>query len=159
MYVDTQTTFSDSQAITATALSTNVLDTVSLGLGGGTNIGPNTIIDQGNGEPIYLVVSTAVTATDAGSDATVTITLESDTSAGMASAPVVHYTTGAIAFASFATAGTTLIAVALPMADYKRYLAVRYTVASGPLTAGAFDAFLTTDVQRTKAYKSGFTVQ
>lgn len=159
MYVDTQNTFSDAQAVTATILSTNVIDTVSLGLGGGTNIGPNTLQDLGNGENIYLVVSTAVAATDAGSDATLTITLESDTTAGMASAPVVHYSTGALAFAAFSPAGTQLVCLALPLADYKRYIAVRYTVAAGPLTAGAFDAFLTTDPQRTKAYKSGFTVQ
>ena len=159
MYVDTQTTFSDSQAVTSTAISTNVIDLVSLGLGGGTNTALNTVQDIGNGQPIYLVVQTAVTCTDTGSDATLTVTLESDTAAGLASSPVVHYSSGALAFATYATAGTQFIAIALPMADYKRYMGLRFTVASGPLTAGAFDAFLTTDVQRTKGYKSGFTVQ
>lgn len=159
MYVDSQTTFSDSQAVTSTAISTNVMDLVSLGLGGGTNVALNTVSDIGNGQPIYLVVQTAVTATDTGSDATLTVTLESDTAAGLSSSPTVHYSSGALAFASFATAGTQFIAIALPMGDYKRYLGLRFTVASGPLTAGAFDAFLTTDVQRVKAYKSAFTVQ
>lgn len=159
MYVDSQNVFSDSQAVTSTAISSNVIDLVSLGVGAGTNIGSNAIQDIGNGYPIYLVIQTAVTCTDTSSDATVTFTLESDTAVGLGSAPVVHYSTGALAFATYATAGTQVVAIALPMADYKRYLGVRYTVASGPLTAGAFDAFLTTDVQRVKAYKSAFTVQ
>jgi hypothetical protein len=158
MYVDTQNTFSDAQAVTATAISTNVIDLVSLGIGAGTNIGPNTVLDIGNGEPIYLVVSTAVAVTDAGSDATLVITLESSASSALGS-PTVHFTSATLPFASFATAGTQFVAVALPMDNYSRYLGVRYTVAAGPLTAGAFDAFLTTDVQRTRAYKSGFTVQ
>lgn len=161
MYVDTQTEFSDSQAVTSTAISSNVLDlqTTSTGAATLTSLSPNTIVDIGQGEDVYLVVQTAVTCTDVGSDATLTVTLESDTAVGLASAPVVHFSTGALAFASFATAGTVLAQIKLPNADYKRYLGVRYTVANGPLTAGAFDAFLTTNVQRSKTYKSGYTVQ
>ena len=161
MYVDSQVEFSDSQAVTATAISTNVIDLQSTSTGGATltSLSPNTIADIGQGEDVYLVIATAVTCTDTGSDATLVVTLESDTAAGLASAPVVHFSTGTLAFASFATAGTVLAQIKLPNADYKRYLGVRYTVASGPLTAGAFDAFLTTNVQRSKVYKSGYPVQ
>lgn len=159
MFVDTQTELSDAQAVTATAISTNVIDTQAA-LGGGTNIaGGNTIQDIGQGEDVYLVVQTAVAATDAGSDATLTVTLETATDAGLTTGAVVHFSTGALAFAAFSPAGTQLCAIKLPAADYKRYLGVRYTVASGPLTAGAFDAFLTKDIQRAKIYKSAFTVQ
>lgn len=161
MYVDTQTEFSDAQAVTSTAISSNVIDLLSTTTGAATLTGlsPNTITDIGQGEDVYLVVQTAVAATDTGSDATLTVTLESDTAVGLASAPVVHFSTGALAFAAFSPAGTVLAMVKLPNADYKRYLGVRYTVASGPLTAGAFDAFLTKDIQRAKAYKSAYTVQ
>src|SRR3546814_8254685 len=55
-------------------------------------------------------------------------------------------------FRSFSPAGTVLAAVRLPLGEYERYLGVRYTVASGPLTAGAFDAFLTKDVSAYRAY-------
>lgn len=159
MILDTQAEFSDSQAVTSTAISSNVMDLLAA-LGAGTALtGGNTIQDVGHGEDIYLVVQTAVAATDTGSDATLTVTLESDTAAGLASAPVVHFSTGALAFATFSPAGTVLAMIKLPNADYKRYLGVRYTVASGPLTAGAFDAFLTKDIQRAKIYKSAFTVQ
>lgn len=159
MFVDTQTELSDAQAVTATAISTNVID-LQAALGGGTNIANgNTLLDIGQGEDVYLVVNTAVTATDTGSDATLTVSLETATDAGLTTGAVVHFSTAALAFASFATAGTQLVAIKLPAADYKRYLGVRYTVAAGPLTAGAFDAFLTKDIQRAKIYKSAFTVQ
>lgn len=161
MYVDSQIEFSDAQAVTATAISSNVYDLFSMGLGGGaTDVTPNTRLDIGQGtDHLYLVVNTAVTATDTGNDATLTITLESADDAGLTTNAQVHYSSGAIAFASFATAGTNLVAIRLPSALYRRYLGVRYTVASGPLTAGAFDAIVTPTLQQNRIYKSGFTVQ
>ncbi len=142
MYVDAQNEFSNSQAVTATAISTNVLD-----------LGETpTLRDLGHDTPIYLVVQTAVAATDTGSDATLTVTLESDSTADLATSPTVHYSSGAVAFADFSPAGTQIAAVALPHGDYERYLGVRFTVGAGPLTAGQFDAFLTTDVQKWQAY-------
>lgn len=160
-YVDTQAEFSDAQAVTATAISANVLDLQTTGTAGATATGlnPNAIQDIGQGEDVYLVVSTAVACTDVGSDATLTVTLESATDAGLSVSPVTHFSTGALPFASFATAGTTFVQIKLPNADYRRYLGLRYTVANGPLTAGAFDAYLTKDVQRSRVYRSGFTVQ
>ena len=161
MYVDSQIEFSDAQAVTATAISSNVYDLFSMGLGGGaTDVTPNTRLDIGQGtDNLYLVVNTAVTATDTGNDATLTITLESADDAGLTTNAQVHYSSGAIAFASFATAGTNLVAIRLPSALFRRYLGVRYTVANGPLTAGAFDAFVTPTLQQNRIYKSGFTVQ
>lgn len=162
MYVDSQAEFSNSQAVTSTAISENVIDILSTAGPAatlGTYTGTNSLLDLGqSNEPIYLVVQTAVTCTDTSSDATLTITLESDDNVSLSSATT-HFSTGAIAFASFATAGTRLVTIALPHGDYQRYIGLRYTVASGPLTAGAFDAFLTTDpagVRRT--YATGFVV-
>lgn len=153
MYIDSQLLFSDAQAVTSTAISSNVIDLNPDGYGLASNVQ-----DIGIGEEVYLVVQTAVTITDSGSDATLAVTLESDTVVGLNSANVVHISTGTLAFATYATAGTVIFAGKLPVADYKRYLGVRYTVASGPFTAGAITAFLTKDIQRYKYYKSGFTV-
>lgn len=157
MLIDTQTELSDAQAVTATAISANVIDLFSTLAGGGTAITPNARLDIG--DESYLVVNTVVTCTDTGSDATLTITLESADNAALSTNPIVHFSTPAIPFASFATAGTNLVKIRLPKALYRRYLGVRYTVANGPLTAGAFDAVIVENVDNQNPYKSAFTVQ
>ena len=141
MLLDAFAEFSDSQAVTSTAIS-NVMDL------GATN----TLKNMGAGETPWLVVRTVVTATDAGSDATLAVSLESDSTADLATSATLHATTGTLAFAAYATAGTTLLAVRLPAGNYERYLGVRYTVTTGPLTAGQFDAFLTMDYGVFRAY-------
>lgn len=141
MYLDAYIEFADAQAVTSTAIS-NVIDLSS----------DNTLRDIGAGEDVWLVVQTQTTATDSGSDATLTISLESDSTADLATSATVHYTTTALAFAAFATAGTVLVAQRLPIGEYERYLGVRFTVASGPLTAGKFDAFLTKDYAKYRTY-------
>lgn len=148
MYIDAKTELSDAQAVTSTAISSNVIDL------GATN----TLKDIGTGQDVYLVVSTQTAATDSGSDATLTVTLESDSTANLATSATVHFSTGALAFAAFSSAGSVLAAVKLPAGNYERYVGVRYTVGSGPLTAGKFDAFLTTDVQSWRAYADNVTI-
>lgn len=150
MYIDKQAEFSDAQAVTATAISDNVMDLIS------NASGKNPLRDIGTGQDVYLVVVTQTAATDTGSDATLTVSLESDSTENLATSPTVHFTTGALAFAAFSPAGSVLAAVKLPKGDYERYLGVRYTVASGPLTAGNFDAFLTTDVDAWRAYAKNY---
>lgn len=147
MFVDSQCEFSNAQAVTSTAISTNVID-----LGD-----DNTLQDIGAGQPLYLVVLTQTAATDVSSDATLAVTLESDSTANLATSATVHYTTGTLAFGAFSPAGTVLAAVRLPSGSYERYLGVRYTVASGPLTAGNFDAFLTTDYGKFLSYANAYT--
>lgn len=142
--LDLQNEFSDSQAVTATAISTNVID-----------LGDDVTLRNIGGSPgVYLVVQTDVAATDSGSDATLALSLESDSTADLATSPTVHWSSGAKAFAAFSPAGTTLAVVPLPYGDYERYLGVRYTVASGPLTAGKFSAFLTRDPQFWTAWQA-----
>ncbi len=147
MILDKTNEFSDSQAVTATAISTNVIDH--------NPAAKNALIDIGAGEPVYFVVQVDQAAT-AGGAATVTITLESSDAAGLTSSTV-HFTTTAFALADM-TQGKELVRVRLPSADYKRYLGVRYTVGTGPLTAGQFSAFLVKDAQTKQTYKSGYTV-
>ena len=150
MYLDKQEEFSDSQVVTTTAISTNQIDL-------NPNNSPNVLQDIGTGEEMYLVVQVDTTAT-AGGAATLDISLESDSTADLATSPTVHFRTGAFALASL-TAGAQLAAIRLPAGNYERYLGVRYTVATGPLTAGAFSAFLTKDVQAQRTYARGYTVQ
>ena len=149
MILDTQELFSNNQLITATAISTNVYDTNPVA-------GPNVLQNIGTNGDIYLEVQTNAAFT-AGGAATMTITLESDSTADLATSPTVHYSSGPIALAGL-TANTRVLAVRLPEGSYERYVGLRYTVATGPMTAGGLDAFWTTDVIATRDYASGFKV-
>jgi putative aminopeptidase FrvX len=131
MILDERTEFADAQTVTATAIS----DVIDLGA-------TPTLRSLGAGEPLYLVVSVDEAATAAGA-ATVTFSLESDSTADLATSATVHAATAAIGKAAL-TLGSTVAVIPLPVAaTYERYLGVRFTVATGPLTAGKFSAFLT----------------
>lgn len=147
MYVDKQLEFSDSQAVTATAISTNVAD-----LNPAFNY--NSGVDIGTGEDVYLVIQCDTTAAAAGA-ATVQVTLESSAAAGLTSSNI-HWTSSAWQLADM-TGGKTLSSVKLPSGTYLRYLGVRYTVSTGPLTAGAFSAFLVKDIAAWRAYNRNYT--
>ncbi|EPM1357917.1 Bbp16 family capsid cement protein [Klebsiella pneumoniae] len=147
MYLDKQAEFSDSQAVTATAISTNVMDL-------NTAFNYNAGVDIGTGEDVYLVVQVDAAAAAAGA-ATVQVTLESSAAAGLTSSTV-HFTSANYALTDL-TAGKTLFSVKLPSGTYLRYLGVRYTVGTGPLTAGSFSAFLVKDVEAWRAYARNYT--
>lgn len=147
MILDKTNEFSDGQAVTASAISTNVIDL--------NPSGANNEVDIGAGEPVWLVVQVDETAAAAGA-ATVTVSLESSAAPGMTSART-HATTGAVALANL-TAGSEIARLRLPGGDYLRYLGVRYTVGTGPLTGGRFSAFIVKDAQANKAYASGYSV-
>ncbi|NCH03924.1 hypothetical protein EHJ06_21620 [Cronobacter malonaticus] len=148
MYVDKQLEFSDGQAVTASAISTNVVDL-------NPTFNYNTGVDIGTGEDVYLVLQVDAAAAAAGA-ATVQITLESSASAGLTSSTV-HFTSPTYQLADL-TANKTLTAVKLPSGTYLRYLGVRYTVGTGPLTAGSFSAFITKDVSMWRAYNRNYVV-
>ncbi len=149
MFIDLQTKFSAVQVVTATAISTNVTDL--------RQANTPLLADEGiSGPEMWLVISVDTTATAAGA-ATVQFSLESDSTADLATSPTVHYLSAVIGKASL-VAGFTAVRIQLPSGDYERFLGVRYTVATGPLTAGAFTAFLTPDVARNVSYPAGFTI-
>lgn len=148
MYVDKQAEFADSQVVTATAISTNVID-----LYAGSSVN-NTLKDVGTGQDVYLIVQVDAAVNAAGA-ATVAFSLESDSTADLATSPTVHFTSAAIGKAVL-TAGTTQLAIKIPAGNYERYLGVRFTVATGPLTAGSFSAFLTTDAQTWRPYARNY---
>lgn len=138
MILDEQLVFSSAQSVTATAISTNVLDL------GSTNS------KLGTGEPLYFVcnVTTAI-ADNSGTDLTIIVTLEGDTQVGLDGTAEVIVTLPT--FVHGDAAGTRYIARVPPGYPTKRYLGVVYTVANGTATAG-FDAFLTHDIDAFTAY-------
>lgn len=110
--------FSDEQAVTATAISENIIDT-----------GPG---DVGPGEPLSIVgiVTEAFTAAGAG---TLAVALETDGVEAFSSPEVIH-TTPAIPKADLVAGYKFKIGTIPP--GMERFLAMRYTVATGPMTAG-----------------------
>lgn len=139
---DAHDIFSDSAAVTATAIS-NVIDL------GATP----TTRNLGAGEPIYLMIVVEETTASAGAT-TVDFTLESDSTADLATSPTTHITVSGVAKATLVD-GYRVFAGALPSGNYERYLGVRYTVNTANLTAGKFSAFLTPKPQNWTAYPDG----
>lgn len=111
-----------------------------------------TLRDLGAGEPIYLVIQVATTFV--GATSTTTFDLRSDSVAALTTSPTTHYTTGAIPVATLVAGYTKVIALPAEV-TYERYLGLWETNATAAVTAGAINAFLTTDVARYTAYNDG----
>lgn len=124
MIQDKEQTFSDEQAITATANSTNVVD-----LGAA---------DLDAGEPLHINAQVIEAFTAAGS-ATLTVSLETDDNSGFSSAKTL-VTTAAIGKADLVE-GYQIPISFLP-ANVERYVRLVYTVATGPMTAGKVTSFI-----------------
>lgn len=149
MMTDALLQLSSAQAVTTTAVSTNTID-LSLAR------------DIGAGEDLYANFGVDTTATAAGA-ATVTFQVISSAASNLGS-PTVIVETGAIPITDL-VAGRAPISLCIPQSALttlpkgQRYLGVQYTVATGPLTAGAFSALINdTEVSVGKHYASGFTV-
>ena len=134
--LDAALTFSDAQAVTATAVSTNVVD---LGVDR----------DIGIGEPVYLAVQVG-TAFAGLTSLTVTLQTSADNSTWTD-----LYSSGAIALTEL-TAGAQPVRVVVPSRT-DRYLRVNYTVA-GTGTAGSVTASLLLGPDGYRAYPSGSPV-
>jgi hypothetical protein len=148
MYIDALLQFSSAQAITSTARSTNVVDL-------------SVARDMGVGEDLYICLTVDEAFTASGS-ATLTITLETDDNAAFSSAGVL-FSTPAIGKAAL-TLNVAPMFICVPMdsgfsfgVNWERYISLNYTVATGPMTAGKITAAIVQDVQKSKAYASGFT--
>lgn len=142
MILDEQLLFSDAQAVTATAVSTNVID-----LGIERRIG--------SGKPLFIVVSVQTALTDVGSDSTVTVTVETDTDDTFPSATVAQ-TLGT--FAALAVAGIAIIAPIQPNLLTENIVRLRYTVAGGDLSTGSFDAFIVEGTDTFQSYADAVTI-
>lgn len=136
------------QAITATAISTNVLDARQ-------PAGTPVLKDEGMfGQDLWLVVSVVQAFNTLTS---LTITLESDSTTNLATSPTVHFTKSVLL--AGLTAGAQVVKVQVPSDfTYERYIGLRYTVVGSNPTLGSLYAFLTLDAQNNLIYPSGFSV-
>jgi hypothetical protein len=135
--------FSDAQAITAAADSTNSVD-----LGA--------VRDIGTGEPLYVVVSVDVAFTDSGSDSTLTVTLEGDSTTTFTPDGTLDLFT----IPALAAAGDVFIARLAPDAAplQYRYIQLVYTPNNGNLTTGTVTAFITNNIQKYESYADNITI-
>lgn len=141
MILDRENLFSDGQAVTSTAASTDYID-----------LGVDRDIGIGNELELLISVDTAVTADGS---ATVTFALQTDNASTFDTGPTTLWASSAIGKATL-VAGYQ-IKVRVPRGT-DRYLRVNYTVATGPLTAGAFTAGILLDVDDQVIYAKGAQV-
>lgn len=144
MILDAQNLFSDAQAITATAVSTNSID---LGMTSG--------YDLGAGEDLYVHLNVDVAFTDSGSDSTVTVTLVTDDNAALSS-PTAVQTLGT--FPALSAVGAKIVACIQPGLSFERYVGLNYTLANGNLTTGSITAALVKDPDAYKSYPDAITI-
>lgn len=137
MILDKLLMFSEKQAITASAASTDVID-----------LGPidGTRRDIGVGYPLEFLAIVDTTAT---ADGAATLNVQLQTSPDNSTWTTI-YDSGALALAAL-TAGKRLFSAKVP-AGVQRYLRVNYTVGTGPLTAGAFTSGINLDVDNNSPY-------
>jgi hypothetical protein len=148
MIMDAQNLFSDAQAVTTTAGSTNYIDLGPLATGQDGR-------DVGVGDKALRLVIITDTAVQSTASSTVTFSLEKDIYTDFTTAVAV-WTSAAVAKATL-VAGYKVADIALPKMDTAKYLRVKYTVATADLTTGAFTAFLTLDSQDKQAYAAGYS--
>jgi hypothetical protein len=139
MILDKNLILSELQAVTATAISANVID---LGINGivpyeaaaaAMNLG------AGNEIPFLLMVNEDFAALTS-----LTVTIETSAAAALTS-PTVLYTSGAIPLATL-KAGYKLPIRWMPDAPLLRYLGIRYTVTGTTASAGKVTAVVATEV-------------
>lgn len=140
MYLDANLRFSNAQAITATADSTNIIDQAIA------------LRDAGTGRPLYVVVVVTTAMTNTG---TVNVALQSDSTETMTP----DKTRSIFTLPALSAVGDTFIAALQPRAEVEqlRYLGLKYTV-SGTVDTGAVKAFLTQDPQAWVAKAKNYTI-
>lgn len=138
--LDAQLLFSDGQALTATAVSTNIIDLSS-------------DRDVGTGEPMAVVVGFDVAL--AGTTPTISVALQTDDNSSFSSPATIA--TGVSL--SAAAAGTKVVLPVPADTSVERYLRLNYTL-GGTTPTATVTAFLQplSMVQGTGLFGSGFTV-
>jgi len=142
MLVDKLLLFSEAQALTASAASTNQLDMKS-------------VRDIGIGEDLYVFLNVDVALTDSGSNSTISVYLYGDsTTTFTPDGSQLLFTVAATA-----AAGTQYVAKISPdMAAQYRYLELYYTMNNGDLTTGTVTAGIVSGIQKAKIYAKGYTI-
>lgn len=132
MILSAEQLFSDDQAVTATAISQNVIDLGAAGTPYDAAAALNQDVGKGTPIPILIQVTTAFATLTS-----LTITVESSAAAGLTSPTVLASET--IAVADLVAGKQTFMQV-LPNGADARYLGIRYTVTGSNATAGNITA-------------------
>lgn len=152
MILDERNEFADAVSVAAAAGTALIGDVIDLG------VAPR---DIGNGEPLYLVITTDTEVITGGAAGTIRFQLASDAQAAIAvdGSATVHLDTGTIVTDDSAAndarlnAGGVIFAASLPQgALYERYLGILVVTATTTTTAGKVNAFLTHDVAAWRPY-------
>ena len=131
---DALLTVSDEQSVTVTAVSEDVID-LSIDR------------DIGAGEHLYMLFVATEAAAAAGA-ATVTFEVIASANSNLSS-PVVVGASGPIGKAALAAGETVAVPLGRQDGLGRRYMGARYTVSTGPLTAGKFTATIVRNVPDT----------
>jgi hypothetical protein len=143
MIQDKHLQFSEAQAITAAAGSTNTYDQ---GVGR----------DLGTGEPLFIVLEVTTAFTDSGSNSTLTVALEGDSTESFTP----DGTQDLITIPALAAVGDKFFVRLHPgmtPMNY-RYLRLKYTPNNGDLTTGSLNASIVKDIQKWKAYANAYDI-
>ena len=141
MYVDALLLFSDAQAITAAAASTDYLDQLAAR-------------DLGVGKQLYVVIVCDVAMTDSGNDSTLTVALYGDTTTSFS--PDGSQTL--VTIPALTAIGTRFVIPIAPEMTKYRYLELYYTPNNGNLSTGSFTAFITDTPQLEVNYPDAVTI-
>jgi hypothetical protein len=142
MITDAYLQFSDAQAVTSAAGSTNTID-----LGAQRNIGV--------GENLYVMVSVDVAMTDASSNSTLSVDLEGDSTESFTP----DGTQPLFIIPALSAVGSKFYARVIPdFAGQYRYIRLKYTPNNGDLTTGSFTASLVHGIDKFVAYADGITI-
>lgn len=144
MYVDSQLLFSDAQAVTAAADSTNIVD---LGAAGR---------DIGTGEGLTICVVIDVAMTDAGSDSAITVALQGDSTSTITPDATVNLGVIPAVSAAGARFYFPLAPGSAPLA--LQYINLKYTPSNGSLSTGSFTSFLAKDIQKENVFPDAITI-
>lgn len=153
MITDRQDSFSIDQALTVDAISHRVKD---LGPLSGSPTA-NLLRDIGAGKPLYLHVLVTTTLLASGGAATLTTSLESDSTADLATSATVHWTSAAIAKATLVAGYWIAKGIAIPADSYERYLGLRYNATTNDFTAGVVQAWLSENRYDDTFYRGGWS--
>lgn len=143
MIMDAQNLFSDAQAVTAAAASTNIIDLSAAGS------------YVGVGKPLYIVINCDVAMTDGSSDSTLAVTLQQDTTAAFGSATDIQTI---CTFPATSAIGTRYQVAIDPGIISEQFIRLYYTPANGNLTTGSFTAGIVETVDEVNHHADGFTI-
>jgi Bbp16-like protein len=140
MIIDANLTFSEDQAVTATAISTNVIKLPDAGTVYGEAAAITRNLGPGNEIPLLIQVTEAFNTLTS-----LTITLETSAAAGLTSSTVLA-SSGAIALASLAAGYRPSFTRIMPDGNLLDYVGLRFTVTGTNPTTGKISAALATEV-------------